>query len=248
MKLRIIPTVLFNQNNCVKGKQFKSWRVCGNIAQIIKLYSLREVDEIIFLDIGAREKLINYRLIDDFADDCFMPITIGGGIKSLLDIEKLLQVGADRVCINTSAFENPKFINEAVRYFGSQCIVLSVDYKKIDGVNKVFTQSGKHNTNVLLDEYIHQIDQLNCSEIILTSIDLDGTLSGYDFDTAITISKKINTKLIVSGGMSDPHDIEKIAKNSNIQAFAMSSIFHFTEKTPMDIKKKLKEIGLSVRV
>ena len=248
MKLRIIPTVLFNKNNCVKGKQFKSWRVCGSITQVIKLYSLREVDEIIFLDISANKSSINLRLIDDFADDCYMPITVGGGVKSLLDIENLLKIGADRVCINTSAFKNPAFIKEAVEHFGSQCIVISVDYKNINGIRKVFINSGRYNTNVDLKDYISQIDGLNPSEIVLTSIDHDGMLSGYDFETILSISNKINSKLIVSGGMSNALDIEKIVKKTNIQAFSMSSIFHFTQITPLELKKELQLKGLNVRI
>jgi imidazole glycerol phosphate synthase subunit HisF len=132
-KVRIIPTLLY-KDNLVKGKMFKSWRVVGNLYQMIKLYNLREVDELIFLDIDANQKnKIQFDLIDEFADDCFVPLTIGGGIKSLQDIEQLLKVGADKVCINSTAVKDLDFVKKAVDKYGAQCIVISIDYK----INKI---------------------------------------------------------------------------------------------------------------
>ncbi len=248
MKIRIIPTVLFNYNNCVKGKQFKSWRVCGSLKQTIKLYSMREVDELIFLDINANKNGINLRLIDDFADDCFMPITIGGGIKTLFDIENVLKVGADRVCINTQAYLNNDFLKKAINHFGSQCIVVSIDYKKIQNEKKVFINSGTKNTNSNLYDYIKIIDEIKPGEIILTSIDNDGMLNGYDFETIYEIEKKIKTKIIVAGGMSKASDIQNISIKTSIKAFSMGSIFHYTQNTPYEIKLELKDLGLNVRM
>ena len=130
-KIRIIPTILFNEENIVKGKNFKSWRKVGSLYQAIKIYNLREVDELIFLDINSTEKnFIEYKLIDDFADECFMPVTVGGGVKSLENIEMLLKSGADKVCINTAAYNDRNFIQKAIKTYGSQCIVISVDYKR----------------------------------------------------------------------------------------------------------------------
>ena len=126
--------------------------------------------------------------------------------------------------------------------------MISVDYKNINGIRKVFINSGRYNTNVDLKDYISQIDGLNPSEIVLTSIDHDGMLSGYDFETILSISNKINSKLIVSGGMSNALDIEKIVKKTNIQAFSMSSIFHFTQITPLELKQELQLKGLNVRI
>ena len=143
-KIRILPTVLFNDFSIVKGENFESWRIVGNLVQIVKIYSLREVDELIFFDISAnkKNKKIDFRLVDEFADHCFMPLTVGGGISSIEDIEKLLKVGADRVAINTQAFLNPELIKRSVSKFGSQCIVVGIDYKKNDeGKNEVYIKS-----------------------------------------------------------------------------------------------------------
>ena len=131
-KIRIIPTILFNDSNIIKGKRFSSWRIIGNLKQSIRIFSLREVDELIILDISASRssKEINLKLIDEIADDCFMPLTVGGGIKSLKDIENVLNLGADKVSINTQAFLNRNFLSDAINKYGSQCIVVSVDYKK----------------------------------------------------------------------------------------------------------------------
>ena len=130
LKVRIIPSLLFNGSNLVKGKQFNSWRTIGSVIQNIKLYSLRNVDELIFLDITAyQNKKIDFNLIDDFADECFMPLTIGGGIRSIDNIEEALRRGADKVSINSASVNDQKLIQDAVKYFGSQCVILSVDYK-----------------------------------------------------------------------------------------------------------------------
>ena len=146
-KIRIIPTILFNEENIVKGKNFKSWRKVGSLYQAIKIYNLREVDELIFLDINSTKKnFIEYKLIDDFADECFMPVTVGGGVKSLENIEMLLKSGADKVCINTAAYNDRNFIQKAIKTYGSQCIVISVDYKRINNKLIVHTNSGKKNT------------------------------------------------------------------------------------------------------
>ena len=147
-KIRIIPSVLFRDTNTMKGKNFKSWRIVGSVMQSIRLYSLREVDELIFLDVTAtKNNEINYDLISEFAKECFMPVVVGGGIKSINDIENVLKKGADRVCINTALVENIDFVKEAIKIFGVQCIVGSIDYKK-DNDNKdiIWTNSGSVKT------------------------------------------------------------------------------------------------------
>ena len=131
LKIRIMPSLLFNGTNLVKGKNFNSWRTVGSVFQNIKLFSLRSVDELIFLDISAyKNKIINFKLIDDFADECFMPLTVGGGIRNIDDIKEILGNGADKVSINSAAIYDHKFIKESIKYFGNQCIIISIDYKK----------------------------------------------------------------------------------------------------------------------
>ena len=144
-KIRIIPSILYRNFSIVKGKEFASWRVVGNLQQVVQIYALREVDEIIFLDLDAHKtNIINFNLIKSFADNCFMPLTVGGGIKNIDDIEKLLKNGADKVCVNSEAFLNKKLIKDAVKKFGSQCISISIDYKNIRKNHKnVFINSEK---------------------------------------------------------------------------------------------------------
>ena len=157
-KLRIVPTLLY-KNNLVKGKNFKSWRVVGNLYQMIKLYNLREVDELIFFDIEANKKnSIQFSLIDEFADECFVPLTVGGGIKSLDDIENLLKVGADKVCINSRAVTDIRFVEEAINKYGSQCIVISLDYKKNNEDQKeIYINSGKTPTGLILENIVEKL-------------------------------------------------------------------------------------------
>ena len=248
MKLRIIPTVLYNDNLCVKGKNFKSWRVSGSLKQTIKLYSLREVDELIFFNINANTNKINLNTIDEFADECFMPITIGGGIKSIKDIRELFRVGADRVSINTNAFKNINFLKEALDSFGKQSIVISIDYKQVNNEPIVFINSGNINTNKNLFSYLSDLEKSNPGEVLINSIDHDGLMKGYDFKTMKKIDQEFDLKIICSGGLESSNDIIELYKSTKIKSFSMSSVFHYTEFTPMVLKKQLHENGLPVRL
>lgn len=247
-KVRIIPTILHRNFSIVKGKKFKSWRIVGNLYQIIKIYTLREVDEIIFLDLDAyKTDSININLIKNFADECFMPITIGGGVKTLFDIETLLRAGADKVSINTEAYLNKKFILDAVKRFGSQCITVSIDYKIFNKEKFVYINSGKTNTNKLLMEWIKEINDLNVGEIICTSIDHEGIMKGFDTKTLKKINQISRSPVIASGGCGHPSDAVNLLKSTNISGLSISSLFHFSEFTPLDVKKFLKKNNFNVR-
>ena len=249
LKIRIIPSLLYNGSNLVKGKQFNSWRTVGSVFQNIKLYSLRNVDELIFLDIEAyKNKKVDFNLIDDFADECFMPLTVGGGIRSIEDIEEALRNGADKVSINSAAFYNHKLIKDAVKYFGSQCIILSIDYK-IDakGNKKIFINSEKKLTDICLYEYVDKIEDTKPGEILLTSVDHDGMMQGYDIQTIKKINEISNIPIIASGGAGSVEDIYSVIKETNVKAVAASSIFHFTEITPLNVKNYLSSKGIKVR-
>ena len=217
--------------------------------QNIKLYSLRNVDELIFLDIEAyKDKKIDFNLIDDFADECFMPLTVGGGIRNIQDIEETLRRGADKVSINSAAFHDHKLIDNAVKHFGSQCIILSIDYKMDENGNKrIFLNSEKKLSNIDLFEYIDKIDSFKPGEILLTSVDHDGMMEGYDIDTIKKINQFSNTPIIASGGAGSAEDIYAVIKETNVKAVAASSIFHFTEITPLNVKNYLSQKGIKVR-
>jgi len=248
-KVRIAPTLLY-KNNLVKGKNFKSWRVVGNLYQMIKLYNLREVDELIFFDIDAnKNNSIQFSLIDEFADECFVPLTIGGGIKSLDDIENLLKVGADKVCINSSAIKDINFLEKAINKYGSQCVIISIDYKvNKNNQKEIFIDSGNTPTGILLENFIEKINQIGPGEILVTSIDHDGIMKGYDIDTINKISKSSDVPIIASGGAGKLHDFFDIIDKTDIKALSAASIFHFTEITPLDVKIYLDQKGIKVRL
>ena len=157
-KFRLIPSILYKNNTAIRGKNFESWRTIGSIMQLVRLYSLRQVDELIFLDVDAyQNKKLNLNLIKEFTDQCFMPIIVGGGIRTIDDIDSLLKVGADRVSINSSFFFNDKIVKDGIKYFGSQCIIISIDYKMINKKKIVYVKSGKHNTGIELKNYINNL-------------------------------------------------------------------------------------------
>ena len=182
LKLRIIPTLLFKNLKLVKGIKFESWRTVGSIMQAVRIYNMRQVDELILLDISAtnNKKKVDLELVHEIANECFMPLTFGGGINSIKDISNLLKAGADKISINTVATENLGFVKEACKTFGGQSIVVSIDYKEIDKKIIIFSKSGTCKTNLNFIDYIIKIQDSGVGEILLTSIDRDGTMEGYD--------------------------------------------------------------------
>ena len=250
LKKRIIPTLLFKNNKLVKGINFNSWRTVGSIMQAVRIYKMRKVDELILLDISATNlnKKIDLDLINEVANECFMPLTFGGGIKNLEDISNILKSGADKVCINTAATNNLKFIKDACRVFGSQAIIVSVDYKKNKNNLDIWSNSGQIKTNLIFEDYLKDLENIGVGEIILTSIDRDGTMTGYDIDTLKKINKFLNIPVIAAGGAGDFENMFDLLKTTNISALAAASIYHFTKKTPLDVKKYLKEKKIPVRL
>ncbi len=249
-KIRIIPSILYRNFSIVKGKEFASWRVVGNLQQVVQIYALREVDEIIFLDLDAHKtNIINFNLIKSFADNCFMPLTVGGGIKNIDDIEKLLKNGADKVCVNSEAFLNKKLINDAVKKFGSQCISISIDYKNIrKNLKNVFINSGKTDTKKKLFDWVEEVNEMNVGEVICTSIDHEGKMDGFDINTLLRLNKKLNSPIIAAGGCGAPSDAVKLLKKTQVSGLSIASMFHFTEFTPLDVKKALKKNKFNIRM
>ena len=251
LKLRIIPTLLFNDLKLVKGISFNGWRTVGSIMQSVRLYNLRKVDELILLDISATNQndKIDLELVNEVASECFMPLTFGGGIKTIQDISNLLKAGADKICINTEATKNLDLVKEACEIFGSQCIVVSIDYKKNKNNEiEIYSNSGKIKTNLVFEDYSKKIENIGAGEIILTSIDRDGTMKGYDLETISYVSRVINLPVIASGGAGEFDDIYNLVKNSEISGLAAASIYHFTDKTPLDLKKFLISKNIPIRL
>ena len=248
LKKRVIPTLLFKENVLVKGQKFLSDRPVVNAIESVKIYDIREVDELIFYDILATKKnvLPDYSLVSDLSKECFVPLVIGGGINNLNSIEKLLRAGADKVSINTAAILDKNLLREASREFGSQCIVASLDYR-VSKNYKVFAKCGSLEIEKDVFEMSKIFEQSGCGEIILCSIDNDGMQNGYDIDTIHKIKQSIKTPIICSGGCGSYEDMFQLFNKTNTEAAAAASIYHFSKMTPRQAKKYLKNKGINVR-
>eukprot|EP01156_Anaeramoeba_ignava_P017850 Anaeramoba_ignava/a90155_52.p3 GENE.a90155_52~~a90155_52.p3 ORF type:complete len:251 (-),score=12.44 a90155_52:479-1231(-) len=248
LKHRVIPCVLLKDWQLVKSIQFGSFRTIGHPTSTARIYNARDVDELIVLDIDAsmEEDEINIEIITDIANECFMPLTIGGGIKSIDAIYKVLNAGADKVSINTKAIEDKKFIKDASNIFGSQCIVCSIDVKKIDGKYKVFNKS-KGILDIDPVELAKEYEEYGAGEILLTSVDKEGSTEGYDIELIKRFQDQLEIPIILNGGMGKPyHAVEAIQHGAD--AVAAAYIFHFSQYTPNDIKQELLDNNIPTRL
>lgn len=251
LKHRVMPTLLLKEVGLVKGVAFDSWRRVGAAMQTVKVYNMRQVDELVFLDIAATPNgtAPDFHLIDELADECFMPMTVGGGVRSVDDIRSLLAVGADKVAINSAAVEDPSLISKGAEEFGSQCITVSIDVKRqSDGRAEVVTRCGTHATGLDPVQWAREVEQRGGGEILLGSVDRDGTMSGYDVDTIRAVTDAVGIPVIASGGAGGFQDMADAIKDGGADAVAAASIFHFTEMTPKEAKRYLHDQGLPVRL
>ncbi|HUH42998.1 MAG TPA: HisA/HisF-related TIM barrel protein [Sulfurimonas sp.] len=247
LKHRVIPCVLLKDWQLVKSIGFSSFRTIGHPTSTARIYNARNVDELIVLDIDAslNDQEINIEIITDIANECFMPLTIGGGINSIEDIYKVLNAGADKISINTKALEDLSFIKEASSLFGSQCIICSIDVKKVDDKYMVFN---KKRGILDLDPLVlaREYQKHGAGEILLTSVDNEGSTNGYDIELIKLFKDELDIPVILNGGMGKPEDAVK-AIQSGADAVAAAYIFHFSRYTPNDIKNELSKNGIQVR-
>ncbi|MEE2753544.1 MAG: imidazole glycerol phosphate synthase cyclase subunit [Candidatus Latescibacterota bacterium] len=250
LKTRIIPTLLYRDNGLVKGKAFDSWRRVGTALPAIKVYNVRDVDEIVFLDITAttQDRRPDFETVSDLASECFAPLTVGGGIRSVEDVQGLLLAGADKVVLNTIALEKPVFVAEAAHWFGSQCIVVSVDVKRTDDSYAVWSHSGTTPTKRAPEDWARTMEDQGAGEILLTSIDRDGTMAGYDTDMIRSVSEVVSIPVIASGGAGSYVHLYECLVHGGASAVAAASIFHFTELTPLGAKQYLADQDIPVRI
>jgi cyclase len=249
LKCRIIPVLTFNGFALVKTKEFGSnARMIGNAVQAAKVYNSRNVDELVFLDIYASDKnrKMNLQMARLIINECFMPVALGGGIKTLEDIENLLAIGADKVVLKSKIIEDPEFINEASAVYGNQCITLAIDaIKKEDGQYYLYNRLDKE---LLLFNFLEKLKNYNFGEIILTSVNNDGMMNGFDIGLVQQVEKRTNVPIVVSGGAGEPNHVKELFSKTNIEAIAAASIFHFTRYTPRDLKLAIQSVGRPVRL
>ena len=251
LKVRVIPTLLWNNFGLVKGIGFDSWRRIGSVLPAIKIYNLREVDELVLVNITAHlsSDELDYEMISEYAKDCFIPLTIGGGINKIQQVQKLLRVGADKIIINSSAYTNPNLISDIAKRYGSQCIVVSIDAKpKKNGKGwECYSHAGKKNTEKNVIEWSKEMEDRGAGEILITSIEKDGTLNGYDLKLIETIVNTVKIPVIASGGAGNYKDMVDAVNKSGANAVAAASMFHFTEQTPIGAKTFMENAGIPIR-
>lgn len=250
LKARIVPTLLYKDFGLVKGISFDSLRAVGSPMQAIKVYELRKVDELVFFDVTATQqgRGPDLELIDDLADECFMPLTVGGGIATVADMYDVLQVGADKVCIGTAAVEHPELIDDAASRFGSQCVVVSVDTKPDgDGGRTVWVRSATAATPLDPVAFAKELEDRGAGELIVQSIDRDGTMTGYDLDVLGAVSEAVSIPVVASGGAGSYEHLHAAFTEAGVSAVAAASMYHFTQQTPLEAKEHLRAQGIPVR-
>ena len=251
LKKRIIPCLDINKGRVVKGINFVNLVDAGDPAEQAKIYNDSGADEICFLDITAshEDRNIILEVVKKTTKNCFVPLTVGGGVRSIEDISNLLFAGADKVSINTAAVVNENLIKEAAEKFGSQCIVVAVDVKKVNN-NKwdIFTHGGRKATGKNVLNFVKKMEKLGAGEILLTSMDRDGTKRGYDLDLTKKVANLVNIPVIASGGVGNLEHLYQGFKIGKASAVLAASIFHFGEFSIQDAKKYLDSKGIPVRI
>jgi imidazole glycerol-phosphate synthase subunit HisF len=251
LKTRVMPTLLFRDHGLVKGEGFDSWRRVGTALQSVRVYNLREVDELVFLDIGARlnGRKPDFMEIDEIADNCHMPLTVGGGVSTIEDFRSLLAVGADKVAVNTAAIDTPELVRDAAREFGTQCVVVSIDARRgADGACEVFAGCGKAATGRDPVAWAREVEALGAGEILLCSVERDGTMTGYDVELVRDVAAAVGIPVIASGGCGSYEHMAQVLAGTRAAALAASAIFQFTEQTPLEAKRYLAERGFPMRL
>jgi len=250
-KIRVMPTLLFKDVGLVKGVAFDSWRRVGSAMQAVKVYNMREVDELVYLDITATNdgRPPDFETVDDLADECFMPLTVGGGVRTVEHVRRLLKVGADKVAINTAAVEHPALIREIADRFGSQCVVVSIDARRRpDGAYECYTHSGRRPAGKDPAALAKDAEAMGAGEVLLTSIDRDGTMQGYDVELTRLVSDAVSIPVIASGGAGTYAHMAEVLRQGRASSVAAASMYHFTEQTPLAAKQYLRESGFPVRL
>ena len=250
LKNRIIPCLDVKNGRVVKGINFVDLKDAGDPVEQAKIYSDGGADEICFLDITASNENRDtiYNVVERTSKQCFVPLTVGGGVRGVDDINKLLNCGADKVSINTAAVQNPEMIIESSKKFGSQCIVVAIDAKKNGNKWEVFTHGGRNNTNIDAIQFAKKMEDNGAGELLVTSMDRDGTQIGYDNELILKISSTINIPVIASGGAGNLDHLVDGIRLGNASAVLAASIFHYGKYSLREAKEYLDSKGIPVRI
>lgn len=250
LKVRVIPSLLFREGSLVKGESFDSWRNVGAPMQAVKVFNQRDVDELVLLDIGATpaSRGPDFRLIEALSEECFVPLTVGGGVSGIGSVRQLLRSGADKVVINTAAYSDISLIHQAASLFGTQCVVGGIDFSyRTEGPLQCYSHCGRTPTGRDPVTWARELERSGAGEILLTFIDHDGTLMGYDLGTTKAVSRAVRIPVIASGGAASYDDMRRAVVEAGAAAVAAGAIFQFTEATPLEAKKYLAKHGVPVR-
>ena len=248
---RLIPCLDVDGGRVVKGTKFLNLRDAGDPVECAKEYDRQGADELVFLDITAssdnRATMID--VVERTASECFMPLTVGGGIRAVEDIRAMLKAGADKTSVNTAAIQNPGLVRAGAERFGSQCIVVAIDAKRSTTAHwEVFTHGGRKPTGLDAVEWARKVEALGAGEILLTSMDADGTKAGYDVALTRAISEAVHIPVIASGGAGTLEHMAEVLTAGKADAVLAASVFHFGEYQVVDVKRFLKEKGIEVRL
>lgn len=250
LKVRVIPTLLWKNFGLVKGVGFDSWRRVGSVLPAIKVFNSREVDELVLLDIAATREGAepDSASVSDFADECFVPLTVGGGIRELDHIVALLHAGADKVSVNSRLFEDPKLVDAAASRFGVQCVVASIDVRRVAGARYTcVSHSGTRDSGREPVAWAKELTDRGAGELLLTSVERDGTMQGYDLELIERVTSAVTVPVIASGGAGSYQHMVDAVRQAGASAVAAASIFQFTEQTPAGAKAALQAAGIPVR-
>ncbi len=251
LKPRLIPCLDVKDGRVVKGVNFEGLRDAGDPVECAKAYDAAGADELCFLDITAshEKRAIIFDVVRETAEHCFMPLTVGGGVRTVDDVRKLLLAGADKVSINTTAVKNPDFVREASEKFGSQCIVVAIDAKTVSpGKWEIFTHGGREATGIDAVEFAQKVVSLGAGEILLTSMDRDGTRAGFNLPLTRAVSDAITVPVIASGGVGELDHLVDGVTQGHASAVLAASIFHFGEHTIAEAKQHMIDAGIPMRL
>ncbi|WP_440931602.1 imidazole glycerol phosphate synthase subunit HisF [Candidatus Pelagibacter sp.] len=250
LKNRIIPCLDVKNGRVVKGINFVGLKDAGDPVEQARIYSDNGADEICFLDITASNENRDtiYEVVKETSKKCFVPLTVGGGVRSVDDINKLLNCGADKVSINTAAVQNPSVVIDSSKKFGSQCIVVAIDAKKNDESWEIFTHGGRNSTGIDAIDFAILMEKNGAGELLVTSMDRDGTQKGYDIDLMSSISSSVNIPVIASGGVGNLDHLAEGIKNGKASAVLAASIFHYGKYSIKEAKEYLDSKGIPVRI